>query len=228
MINRISKISGIEWIRILYCYAEEITDEIINEISLNDKVCKYVDIPIQHISDVILKSMKRKGRKNIITENIRKMRENINGLILRTTLIVGFPGETNEDFEELKQFIKEIKFEKLGVFRYSKEDGTAAALMENQIPEEVKVEREEELMLVQQSISKELNNIKIGKIYNVLVEDVNGKNYSGRNYEMAPEVDGTFFFESDKVYNKGQFVKVRVTKALEYDLIGVVCNESCE
>ncbi|MBU3110800.1 30S ribosomal protein S12 methylthiotransferase RimO [Clostridium lacusfryxellense] len=228
LINKISKISGIEWIRILYCYAEEITDEIINEISLNDKVCKYVDIPIQHISDDILKSMKRKGRKKIITENIRKMRENINGLILRTTLIVGFPGETNEDFEELKQFIKEIKFDKLGVFKYSKEDGTLAALMEDQIPEEVKVEREEELMIMQQSISKELNNIKIGKIYNVLVEDVDGKNYSGRNCEMAPEVDGTFFFESDKVYNKGQFVKVRVTKALEYDLIGVVCNESCE
>jgi ribosomal protein S12 methylthiotransferase len=228
LINKISKISGIEWIRILYCYAEEITDEIINEISLNDKVCKYVDIPIQHISDVILKSMKRKGRKNIITENIRKMRENINGLILRTTLIVGFPGETKEDFEELKQFIKEVKFDKLGVFRYSKEDGTSAALMENQISEEVKVEREEELMLVQQNISKELNKSKVGRVYNVLVEDVNGENYSGRNYEMAPEVDGTFFFESDKVYNKGQFVKVRVIKALEYDLIGVVCNESCE
>ncbi len=170
LINKISKISGIEWIRVLYCYAEEITDEIINEISLNDKVCKYVDIPIQHISDDILKSMRRKGRKNIITENIHKMRENINGLILRTTLIVGFPGETKEDFEELKQFIKEIKFDKLGVFKYSIEDGTLAAEMENQIPEEVKVEREEELMIMQQSISKELNNKKIGKIYNVLVE----------------------------------------------------------
>ena len=108
------------------------------------------------------------------------------------------------------------------------EDGTAAALMENQISEDVKMIREEELMIVQQSISKELNSIKIGEIYKVLVEDVNDKTYSGRTYEMAPEVDGTIFFESDKVYNKGQFVKVRVTKALEYDLIGVVCNESCE
>lgn len=228
LINKISKISGIEWIRVLYCYAEEITDEIINEIASNDKVCKYVDIPIQHISDDILKSMKRKGRKNIITENICKMRKNIKELILRTTLIVGFPGETQEDFEELKQFIKRTKFDKLGVFRYSMEDGTAAALMENQISEDVKMIREEELMIVQQSISKELNSIKIGEIYKVLVEDVNDKTYSGRTYEMAPEVDGTIFFESDKVYNKGQFVKVRVTKALEYDLIGVVCNESCE
>jgi len=228
LINKISKISGIQWIRILYSYAEEITDEIINEIAINDKVCKYVDIPIQHISDDILKSMKRKGRKNIITENIFKMRKSIKGLILRTTLIVGFPGETQEDFEELKQFIKETKFDKLGVFKYSMEDGTSAALMENQIPEEIKIEREEELMILQQGISKELNKAKIGEIYKVLVEDVNDKTYSGRTYEMAPEVDGIIFFESDKVYNKGQFVKVRVTKALEYDLIGVVCNESCE
>jgi len=227
LINEISKISGIEWIRVLYCYAEEITDEIINEIATNDKVCKYVDIPIQHISDEILKSMRRKGRKNIITENINKMRKNINGLNLRTTLIVGFPGETEENFEELKQFIKEIKFDKLGVFKYSMEDGTVAAEMKNQIPEEIKVKREEELMIVQQSISKEINNKKIDKIYKVLVEGFDGKTYFGRNCEMAPEVDGTIFFEADKVYNKGQFVNVKVAKALEYDLIGVECYESC-
>ena len=226
--NKISKINGIEWIRVLYCYAEEITDEIINEISTNDKVCKYVDIPIQHISDDILKSMKRKGRKDIITENINKMRKSINGLILRTTLIVGFPGETEENFEELKQFIKEIKFDKLGVFKYSKEDGTAAAEMKNQIPEEVKEKREEELMIMQQSISKKLNNKKLNKIYKVFVEGFNGKTYFGRNYEMAPEVDGNIFFESDKVYDKGEFVNVKVIEALEYDLIGVVCYESCE
>ena len=227
LISEISKISKIEWIRVLYCYAEEITDEIISEISINDKACKYVDIPIQHISDDILKSMKRKGRKNIITENINKMRKSINGLTLRTTLIVGFPGETEGDFEELKQFIKEIKFDKLGVFKYSKEDGTAAAEMKDQIPEEVKLKREEELMIVQQSISKKLNSKKLNKIYKVLVEGCNGKTYFGRNYEMAPEVDGTIFFESDKVYNKGEFVNVKVIEALEYDLIGVVCYESC-
>ena len=227
LINKISKISGVEWIRVLYCYAEEITDEIINEIAQNDKVCKYVDIPIQHISDDILKAMKRKGRKNIITENINKMRKNINGLILRTTLIVGFPGEKEENFEELKQFIKETKFDKLGVFKYSMEDGTEAAEMKNQIKEEIKVKREEELMMLQQNISKELNSKKIGKVYKVLVEGFNGKTYVGRNYEMAPEVDGTVFFESDKVYNRGEFVNVKVTKALEYDLIGVVYYESC-
>ena len=227
LMRKISEISGIEWIRVLYCYAEEITDEIINEISLNDKVCKYVDIPIQHISDDILKAMKRKGRKNIITENIRKMRKNISELTLRTTLIVGFPGETQENFEELKQFIKETKFDKLGVFKYSMEDGTEAAEMKNQIPEEIKVKREEELMILQQNISKELNSKKLGKIYKVLVEGFNGETYYGRNFEMAPEVDGSVFFESERVYNKGEFVKVKVTKALEYDLIGVVCYESC-
>ncbi|GCD09572.1 30S ribosomal protein S12 methylthiotransferase RimO [Clostridium tagluense] len=228
LIRKISEISEIEWIRVLYCYAEEITDEIISEISINDKVCKYVDIPIQHISDDILKSMRRKGRKNIITENINKMRKNIAGVNLRTTLIVGFPGETEENFQELKQFIKETKFDKLGVFKYSMEDGTAAAEMENQISEDIKVKREEELMLIQQSISKELNSKKIGKTYKVLVEGVNDKTYFGRGYEMAPEVDGNIFFESDVVYNKGEFVNVKVTKALEYDLIGVVCYESCE
>ncbi|MBW9156424.1 30S ribosomal protein S12 methylthiotransferase RimO [Clostridium tagluense] len=228
LIRKISEISEIEWIRVLYCYAEEITDEIISEISINDKVCKYVDIPIQHISDDILKSMRRKGRKNIITENINKMRKNIAGVNLRTTLIVGFPGETEENFQELKQFIKETKFDKLGVFKYSMEDGTAAAEMENQISEDIKVKREEELMLIQQSISKELNSKKIGKTYKVLVEGVNDKTYFGRGYEMAPEVDGNIFFESDVVYNKGEFVNVKITKALEYDLIGVVCYESCE
>lgn len=228
LIREISKISGIEWIRVLYCYAEEMTDEIINEIAINDKVCKYIDIPIQHISDDILKSMRRKGRKNIITENINKMRESIPFVNLRTSLIVGFPGETQEDFDQLKQFIKEIKFDKLGVFKYSMEDGTLAAEMKNQIAEDVKVKREEELMLIQQSISKELNSKKVGKTYKVLVEGVNEKTYFGRSYEMAPEVDGTIFFESNVDYNKGEFVEVKVTKALEYDLIGVVCCESCE
>ncbi|MGH4122369.1 MAG: 30S ribosomal protein S12 methylthiotransferase RimO [Clostridium sp.] len=228
LIREISEISEIEWIRVLYCYAEEMTDEIINEISINHKVCKYVDIPIQHISDDILKSMRRKGRKSIITENINKMRKNIAGVNLRTTLIVGFPGETESDFQQLKQFIKETKFDKLGVFKYSMEEGTAAAEMENQISEDIKVKREEELMLIQQSISKELNSKKIGKIYKVLIEGVNDKSHFGRNYEMAPEVDGTIFFESDVIYKKGEFVNVKVTKALEYDLIGVVCYESCE
>jgi ribosomal protein S12 methylthiotransferase len=227
LIRKVSEIDGVQWIRVLYCYAEEMTDEIIKEISLNNKACKYIDIPIQHISDEILKSMRRKGRKNVIIENINKMRANISGVTLRTTLIVGFPGETEENFEELKQFVKETKFDKLGVFKYSMEDGTAAAEMENQISEDIKMKREQELMIIQQSISKELNSKKIGKIYEVLVEGFDGEIYFGRNYEMAPEVDGTIFFESDNTYNKGEFVKVKVTKALEYDLIGVVCYESC-
>ncbi|MCJ7691762.1 MAG: 30S ribosomal protein S12 methylthiotransferase RimO, partial [Clostridiaceae bacterium] len=148
LIKEISEIDGVKWIRILYCYAEEMTDEIIKEISSNDKVCKYIEIPIQHISDEILRTMKRKGRKNVIIENINKIRAKISGVTLRTTLIVGFPGETDENFEELKQFVEETKFDKLGVFKYSMEDGTTAAEMENQISEEIKVKREQELMIL--------------------------------------------------------------------------------
>ena len=149
-------------------------------------------------------------------------------LNLRTSLIVGFPGETEENFEELKQFIKEIKFDKLGVFKYSMRRRYCSCRNEKSNSEEYKRKREEELMIMQQNISKELNSKKVGKVYKVLVEGFNGKTYYGRSYEMAPEVDGIFSLKVIKFTIKGEFVKVKITKALEYDLIGVVCDESCE
>lgn len=228
LIRKISEIDNIEWIRVLYCYPEEITDDLIDEIANNEKVCKYLDIPIQHISNSVLKRMNRKSTKEIITTNILKMRNKIKNLILRTSIIVGFPGETEEDFEELREFISSIKFDKLGVFKYSQEEGTPAAKMDNQIDEEVKQDREEELMLIQQRSSKENNYKKIGKKYKVLVEGYKDEYWVGRTYEMSPEIDGAIFFKCDKILSIGNFIEVVITDALEYDLIGVVCDESCK
>lgn len=228
LIRKLSEIDNIEWIRILYCYPEEITDDLIDEIANNEKVCKYLDIPIQHISNSVLKRMNRKSTKEIITTNILKMRSKIKDLILRTSIIVGFPGETDKDFKELKEFISSIKFDKLGVFKYSQEEGTPAAKMDGQIDEEVKQYREEELMLMQQCGSKENNYKKIGKKYKVLVEGYKDGQWVGRNYEMSPEIDGAIFFKCDKILSIGNFIEVVITEALEYDLIGVVCDESCK
>ncbi len=228
LIRKLSEIDNIEWIRILYCYPEEITDDLIDEIANNEKVCKYLDIPIQHISNSVLKRMNRKSTKEIITTNILKMRSKIKDLILRTSIIVGFPGETDKDFKELKEFISSIKFDKLGVFKYSQEEGTPAAKMDGQIDEEVKQYREEELMLMQQRGSKENNHKKIGKKYKVLVEGYKDGQWVGRNYEMSPEIDGAIFFKCDKILSIGDFIEVVITEALEYDLIGVVCDESCK
>lgn len=228
LLKELSNIEGIEWIRILYCYPEEITDELIEEIRINDKICKYIDMPIQHISNNILKLMKRRGTKELILENIQKMRERISGLVLRTSIIVGFPGETEEDFNELKSFIKEIKFDKLGVFKYSQEENTVAATMENQIEEDVKEKREEVLMLMQMQISEEINQKKIGRIYDVMVEEKNETGCYGRSYEMAPEIDGNILVTGNNDIKIGDMVKVKITESQEYDLIGVVCNESCK
>ncbi|MCY6356650.1 30S ribosomal protein S12 methylthiotransferase RimO [Clostridium sp. ZS2-4] len=228
LIRKISEINSIEWIRILYCYPEEITEDLIDEIENNEKVCKYLDIPIQHISNSVLKRMNRKSTKEIITTNILKMRSKIKNLILRTSIIVGFPGETDKDFEELKEFISLIKFDKLGVFKYSQEEGTPAAKMSDQVNEELKQHREEELMFMQQRTSKENNNKKIGKKYKVLVEGRKNEYWIGRTYEMSPEIDGAIFFKCDKILSIGGFVEVVITDALEYDLIGVVCDESCK
>lgn len=228
LIRKLSEIDNIEWIRILYCYPEEITDDLIDEIANNEKICKYLDIPIQHISNSVLKRMNRKSTKEIITTNILKMRSKIKDLILRTSIIVGFPGETDKDFKELKEFISSIKFDKLGVFKYSQEEGTPAAKMDGQIDEEVKQYREEELMLMQQRGSKENNHKKIGKKYKVLVEGYKDGQWVGRNYEMSPEIDGAIFFKCDKILSIGNFIEVVITEALEYDLIGVVCDESCK
>lgn len=227
LLNKISKIENIEWIRILYCYPEEIYDELLDEMASNKKVCNYLDIPIQHISNSVLKNMRRATKKEEIIDKIKKMREKIENVALRTSIIVGFPGETEEDFNELKDFITDIKFDKLGVFKYSKEEDTKAAEMENQISEDIKERRQEELMLLQQGVSRKINRSKIGKVYRTIIESKEEDTYYGRNYEMAPEIDGEIFIKCDKILNIGDMVNVKIIDSLEYDLIGVVCDESC-
>lgn len=226
LINEISKVEGLQWIRILYCYPEEITDELIDEIANNDKVCKYLDIPVQHISDDILKLMGRRGRKQEIINNLNKLRAKVDGIVIRTSIIVGFPGESEENFNELKDFIREIKFDKLGVFKYSQEEGTPAAEMKEQVDEDTKQKREEELMMLQQTISKDINDSKINRTYEVIIEGKDKEAWYGRSREMAPEIDGLIYFESDKKLQIGTMVKVKITNSSEYDLMGVVCNES--
>ncbi|MGL4571909.1 MAG: 30S ribosomal protein S12 methylthiotransferase RimO [Clostridium sp.] len=228
LLKELSKIEELKWIRVLYCYPEEIYDELIDEISVNDKVVKYLDLPIQHISNNILKLMGRKTTKEDIINKIDKLRASIPNIALRTSLIVGFPNESEEDFNELKDFLIEYKLEKVGVFKYSREEGTPAAIMDNQIDKEIKSIRENELMVTQSKISDEINSLKIGKIYDILVEGYNGEYYYGRNYEMAPEIDGSVLFTRHCAINKGDFTQVRIEKNTEYDLIGVGMCESCK
>jgi len=228
LLRELSKIEGIKWIRVLYCYPEEIYDELIDEIASNEKVVKYLDLPIQHISNNILKLMGRKTSKQDIINKIDKLREKISGIILRTTFIVGFPKETEEDFNEIIDFIEEYKLDKVGVFTYSQEEDTPAAIMEGQIIEEIKKKREEKLMLVQKGISEQINKLKIGKLYDILVEGYNGKCYYGRSYEMAPDIDASVLFESSKNIEVGEFIKVKIIENMDYDLVGVVVDESCK
>lgn len=228
LINKLSTLKGLKWLRILYCYPEEITDELIDTIANNKVVCKYLDIPIQHINDNVLKRMGRRGRKKDIISTIEKLRAKVPEIVLRTTLIVGFPGETQQEFNELKQFVSDIKLDKVGVFKYSEEEDTPAALMTPQIAEETKISRENELMLIQMQVSKELNKIKIGKVYEVLVEGEKSNMWFGRNSEMSPQIDGIIYFSCDRIINIGDTVFVKITESLEYDLKGVVIDESCQ
>lgn len=225
LMHEISEIDGIEWIRVLYCYPEEIYNEMIAEMKNNDKICKYIDLPIQHISNSILRKMARKTTKQDIIDKIKLLRKEIPEIVLRTSLIVGFPGETEEDFIELKNFVEEIKLDNLGVFTYSQEEGTPAAKMDNQVEEEVKERRRNEIMQVQHEVAEEINNLKVGNIYNVLIEGYNGREYIGRSFGMAPDVDGTILIKNADKLNVGDFIKVQITDRREYDLIGVVFNE---
>ncbi|WP_194190464.1 30S ribosomal protein S12 methylthiotransferase RimO [Clostridium chrysemydis] len=228
LLKELSTIEGIEWIRVLYCYPEEIYDELIEEISKNDKVVKYLDLPIQHISSKILKLMGRKTSKEDIIKKIDDLRNNIKNVTLRTSLIVGFPNESVDDFNELKEFLIDYKLDKVGVFKYSREEGTPAAIMDGQIDEEIKESREKELMLLQNSISKEINTEKLGRVYSVLVEGKNDNKFYGRNYEMAPEIDGNVFFTKKCTPKIGDFVKVKIEGNTDYDLVGVGICESCK
>ena len=224
LLKELCKISGLRWIRILYCYPEEIYDELIQVIKEEDKICKYLDLPIQHACDDVLKRMGRRTSKDQLIEIIEKLRREIPGIALRTTLITGFPGETQEQHEELMEFVDTMEFDRLGVFTYSPEEDTPAANMPNQIDEYVKEDRQAELMELQQEIAFELAENKIGQEVMVMIEgkvaDENA--YVGRTYMDAPNVDGLIFVETDEEMMSGDFAKVKVTGALEYDLIGEI------
>ena len=228
LINKLSALKDLKWLRILYCYPEEITDELIDAIANNKVVCKYLDIPIQHINDEVLKRMGRRGRKKDIVSTIEKLRAKVPEIVLRTSLIVGFPGETDEEFNELKDFVNTIKLDKVGVFKYSEEEDTPAALMAPQITEEIKVLREKEIMLIQMKVSKEINKNKIGKVYDVLVEGKKEDMWFGRSREMSPQIDGLIYFSCNKLITIGDIIYVKITDGLEYDLKGVVVDEPCQ
>lgn len=225
LVRKISLIDGVEWIRLLYCYPEEITDELIEEIANNKKVVKYLDLPIQHISSSVLKQMGRRTNKEAIINKIETLRAKVPGIALRTSLIVGFPGETDENFEELEKFLEEYKLENVGVFAYSQEEDTPAAKMEGQVDEKVKINRQKKLMALQRKVVKAQNQLKIGNIYDIIIDGNNGEYYTGRSYEMAPEIDGLIYIKKEKSLNLGDIVKVKIHDVMEYDLIGEVLDE---
>lgn len=227
LLKRLAQIPGIHWIRMLYCYPEEITDELIETVKTEEKVCHYMDIPIQHASDRILKRMGRRTSRLEITDRIKKLREEIPDIAIRTTMITGFPGETKEDVDELLDFVDEMEFERLGVFPYSQEEDTPAAVMENQVSEVEKKERRDRVMELQQEISLDHGESMVGKELEVFIEgkvaDENA--YVGRTYMDAPGVDGYIFVNTGLELMSGMFVQVKVTGALEYDLIGELTDE---
>ena len=227
LLKEIEKIDKIKWIRILYSYPETITDELISIVKESSKICHYFDIPIQHISDSVLKRMNRKSNGESIRKLIIKLRKEIPDVILRTTVMVGFPGETKEDFEELYEFLKEAKFDKLGAFTYSKEEGTAAEKMPNQIHPSTKKSRYNKIMKLQQEISREKLKEKIDSTQLVKIEGVtkNKKYYVGRSYMDVPEIDGVIFIENNKTLKLGEWIKVDVIDIKDYDLIGTVIKK---
>ena len=227
LLRALCKISGLRWIRILYCYPEEITDELIDAIAAEPKVCNYLDIPIQHASDNVLKRMGRRTDQAELRAIIGKLREKIPDICLRTTLISGFPGETQEDFEELYRFVNEMEFDRLGVFPYSQEEDTPAATMEDQVPQEVKEFRRDELMELQQAIAFDKAEDMVGHILTVMIEGkvADEETYVARTYRDAPNVDGYLFVNTSANLMTGDFVKVLVTGSNEYDLIGEIYHE---
>lgn len=227
LLNKLSKIEGLKWIRIMYCYPEEIYDELIEEIKTNEKVCHYIDMPIQHASDEVLRNMNRRTNKAELMERINKLREEIPDIVLRTTLICGFPGETEENHKELKDFVKTIKFDRLGVFTFSPEEGTKAYDMDNQIEEDVKVKYKDDIMSVSEKVIAKKGKERIGKTFTCIVE---GKvpdedTYIARSYMDAPDIDGYVFFECNHELLTGAFVNVKITGASEYDLLGELRDE---
>lgn len=227
LLRKMCQISGLYWIRIMYCYPEEITDDLIQVIKEQPKICNYLDLPIQHASDEVLKRMGRKMTKSQLIDVIGKLRREIPDICLRTTLITGFPGETKEQHEEMMEFVDEMEFDRLGVFAYSAEEDTPAANMPNQVDDELKEDWRDELMELQQEVSFDKAQTMIGSVLTVMVEgkvaDENA--YIARSYRDAPDVDGYIFINTDEELMSGDFVKVKITGALEYDLIGEIYDE---
>lgn len=227
LLDRLCEIDGIEWIRLLYCYPEEITDELIETMKRQPKICHYLDMPIQHAADTVLKRMGRRTNHKELDDLIAKLRREIPDIALRTSLITGFPQETEEEHQELLEFVKTAGFERLGVFTYSKEENTAAARMKGQITKKVKVQRQKELMNLQQQISKKRGEEKVGKTLRVMIEGKLPEEdiFIGRSYMDAPNVDGFVFVHSKDSYLSGEFVDVKITQAKEYDLVGEAVSE---
>lgn len=222
LLHKLGTVDGVEWIRLLYCYPDFMTEELMDTIAQEPKIVKYVDLPLQHCSGPVLRAMRRFGDREKLTALIGKMRERIPGLVLRTTVIAGFPGETEEDFAELCDFIKEIRFERLGCFAYSQEEDTPAAEMENQIEEEEKRRRAGRVMETQMGIMQDWGEAQVGRVFDVLTEgfDEETQCWFGRSYADAPEIDGRVYFTAADVPAPGQFVRVRITACTDCDLMG--------
>ena len=226
LVREICKETNIPWIRLLYCYPDKITDELIDELLDNPRLLKYMDIPIQHISDSVLTRMNRHGGAALIRETVKKLRERVPGIVLRTTAMVGFPGESEEDFAELCEFVKEAKFDRFGAFTYSDEEGTLAAGLDGKIDEQTKQDRYDILMQTQLTVAEEESKKRVGETYTVICDgfDTVAEVYYGRSYMDAPDVDGRVYFTSSEKVNTGDFVKVKITEAVDYDLVGVKIN----
>ena len=226
LLEELASIEGLKWIRVMYSYPESITEELVKVIKKHDNICNYFDMPIQHASNRILKLMNRRTTQEDIFSKIEMIRKYIPDATIRTTIIVGFPGETEEDFKEVVEFAKKAKFDRLGAFAYSREEDTPADKLPNHLEEEVKIERKDTLMLVQQEISQELNSAKVGNVYEVLIEEqIEDKVYIARTQGDAEEIDSIVYVKSEKQLNVGDFVIVKINSALEYDLMGDVVNE---
>ena len=222
LVRAICEGTSVPWIRLLYCYPDKITDELIRELRDNERLVKYMDIPIQHISDSVLTRMNRHGGSALIKETVEKLRREVPGIILRTTAMVGFPGESEEDFEELCQFVKDARFDRFGAFTFSPEEDTVAAILDGQIDGQVKQDRYDILMQTQLTVAEELNAERVGQTLTVLCDgfDAVAEIYYGRSYQDAPDVDGKVYFTSKKRLKPGDFVKVKITEALDYDVVG--------
>lgn len=227
LLKELSKIEGIQWIRILYCYPERITDSLIEEIATNPKVVKYIDMPIQHISDGVLRRMNRRDTSESIRSVVKKLRERIPDVVIRTTVITGFPGETEKEFNELLAFVKEARFERLGAFEYSREEGTAAYDMPEQVHPKKKKSRRDAIMRAQLKIHSEFNDTLVGKTMTVLCEgyDSAAESYFGRTYADAPDIDGKVYFTAYRRIKDGEMIKVKIAEVLDYDLVGKAVKE---